>query len=58
MIEEKYATKVKDMLKEHLEKQTSTAADMVHVSPRTIAEERAALSNVNVGDYVDVAYDY
>ena len=46
------------MLKDDLQKQTVTAADMVHLTPRTISEERAALSNVNVGDYVDVAYDY
>jgi hypothetical protein len=46
------------MLKDHLEKQTVTAAEMVHLTPRTIWEERAALANVNVGDYVDVAYDY
>ncbi len=58
VIEEKYATKVQDMLKEHLQKQNVSAAEMAHLTPRTIWEERALLSNVNVGDWVDVAYDY
>ncbi len=46
------------MLKEHLQKQNFTAAEMIHQTPRTIWEERALLATVNVGDYVDVAYDY
>jgi hypothetical protein len=58
IIEEKYATKVKDMFKEHLQKQNITAAEMIHHTPRTIWEERALLSTVSVGDGVEVAYDY
>ncbi len=41
-----------------MQKQNVIVAEMVHIAPKTIWEERTLLANVNVGDWVDVDYEY
>ena len=58
MLEEKYAARVLLRLQEHLRTQNVPTTEMVHIAPKTIWEEREMLSQVNVGDWVNVDYEY
>jgi hypothetical protein len=58
VLEEKYATLVLQKLQEHLQKQNASVAEMVHIAPKTIWEERELLAKVNVRDWVNVGYEY
>jgi hypothetical protein len=58
VLEEKYAALVLQRLQEHLQKQNASTTEMVHIAPKTIWEEREMLSKVNVGDWVNVDYEY
>jgi hypothetical protein len=58
VLEEKYATLVLEKLVEHLKKQNSSVTEMVHIAPKKIWEERELLARVNVGDWVNVEYEY
>jgi hypothetical protein len=58
VLEEKYAARVLLRLQEHLRTQNVPTTEMVHIAPKTIWEEREMLSQVNVGDWVNVDYEY
>jgi hypothetical protein len=45
-------------LQEHLQKQNASVTEMVHIASKSIWNERELLARVNVGDWVNVEYEY